>query len=144
MAMASFSGVAADDSIPATYPFSAVPRLPQSSPGVQIEWAESSQERGPITFDRRRLPRKVMKGHAMAVLTQGLCAASVVRIELQDGSHTGLGIKSPVPVEPGTSFSLIPEHPMMPRAVGIAVRCEKIAEGHYHIGLKTRMGAMAA
>ena len=144
MTTASFIDVATDDSVPATYSFPKTSRLPQSSPPVQSEWADASQERGPITFDRRRLPRKVMKGHAMAVFTQGLCAASVVRIELQDGSHTGLGIKSSVPVEPGTSFSLIPEHPMMPRAVGIAVRCVKIAEGHYHIGLKTRMGAMAA
>lgn len=132
--------VSTDESLPATYSFAQA----SASRSVQPEWAQNSEKRGPITFDRRRLPRKAMKGHAMAVFTQGFCAGSVVRVELSDGSHTGLGIKSPVPVEPGTSFSLIPEHPMMPRAVGVAVRCEKISEGCYHVGLKTRMGALAA
>lgn len=132
--------VSGDETLPATYSFAKA----ASSKGVQPEWTQNSEKRGPIPFDRRRLPRKAMKGHAMAVFTQGFCAGSVVRVELSDASHTGLGIKSPVAVEPGTSFSLIPEHPMMPRAVGIAVRCEKIAEGHYHVGLKTRVGALAA
>ncbi len=133
-------GVQANDGIPATYSFATA----ALSRGVQPEWAQAGDERGPMTFDRRRLPRKAMKGHAMAVFTQGTCAASVVRVELSDASHTGMGIRSSMPVEPGTTFSLIPEHPMMPRAVGVAVRCEKLGEGHYHVGLKTRTGAMAA
>jgi hypothetical protein len=100
-------------------------------------------DRGPLTFERRRLPRKVMKGGGVAVFTQDHCAGTVVRVELVDGSHTGLGILSPVAIEPGTSFSLIPDHAMMPRAVGMAVRCDKV-EGGYHIGLRTRIGSAAA
>lgn len=107
-------------------------------------WAKEAGESGPLAFNRRRLPRKVMKGGAMAIFTRALCAASVVRIELVDGSHTGLGIKSPVPVEIGTSFTLIPDQAMMPRAVGVAVRCELLEDGQYAVGLRTRLGALAA
>lgn len=108
------------------------------------EWLDAGDARGPIRFDRRRLPRKVLKGGAVAVFTQAFCAGSVVRVELTDGSHTGLGVTSSVPVEPGTSFSLIPDHPMMPRVVGVAVRCQKLEDGKFVIGLRTRMGAVAA
>jgi hypothetical protein len=145
MTATSYIGVAIDEDVPETYSFEqAASRRVIGAHSVQPEWADHSGEQGPMTFDRRRMPRKAMKGHAMAVFTQGLCAGSVVRVELTDGSHTGLGIKSPVPVEAGTSFSLIPEHAMMPRAVGVAVRCELLPDGQYHIGLKTRMGALAA
>jgi hypothetical protein len=108
------------------------------------EWLDAGEARGPMKFDRRRLPRKVLKGGAVAVFTQAFCAGSVVRVELTDGSHTGLGVTSPVPVEPGTTFSLIPDHPMMPRAVGVSVRCDKLEDGTYAVGLKTRIGAVAA
>ncbi|GEM_PF-1528965 len=108
------------------------------------DWAQAAGDSGPLTFNRRRLPRKIMKGGAMAIFTRSLCAGSVVRVELTDGSHTGLGLKSPVPVEPGTSFTLIPDQAMMPRAVGIAVRCERLEDGQYAVGLRTRQGAVAA
>ncbi|MBL9000360.1 MAG: hypothetical protein JNK25_04420 [Phycisphaerae bacterium] len=96
-----------------------------------------------LPFDRRRLPRKVMSGFAMAVFTAGISAGTVVRVELIDGSHTGLGIRCPIPIEPGASFSLIPEDRMMPRQVGIAVRCEEEGD-QFHLGLRMRRNLMAA
>jgi len=163
MTAASCIGVAIEESaaIPETYSFkraadrlgvlSGTTRLRRQHNTAQLkdglretgDWANSASNRGPITFDRRRLPRKEMKGFAMAVFTQGACAGTVVRVELVDGSHTGLGIKCPIEITLGSSFSLIPEHPMMPRAVGLAVRCED-AEGGFRIGLRTRLGVVAA
>ncbi len=156
----SFIGVAKSDlreEIPPTYSFkraaervavlNGTTRLRRSldqSGGVSTATIEDQdQDCGPFTFERRRLPRKVMKGGGVAVFTQDHCAGTVVRVELIDVSHTGLGILSPVAIEPGTSFSLIPDHAMMPRAVGMAVRCEKV-DGGYHIGLRTRIGSAAA
>ena len=154
----SFVGVAKSDlreAIPPTYSFiraaerltvlNGTTRLRRSidqSDGLSTATIQDD-DRGPLTFERRRLPRKVMKGGGVAVFTHDHCAGTVVRVELIDGSHTGLGILSPIAIEPGTSFSLIPDHAMMPRAVGIAVRCEKV-DGGYHIGLRTRIGSAAA
>lgn len=128
--------VATQDVVPQTYAF---PVLTGTSPGVVF----NEEPPAPIAFDRRRLPRKQMSGFAMTVFSFGFAAGTVARVELVDGSHTGLGIKSPVPVEPGAAFSMVPEDRLMPRQVGIAVRCE-LVDGEYHVGLRMRRSSMAA
>ena len=100
-----------------------------------------TQEHAPslrIASERRRIPRREVKGGAMAVFASGRGAGTLTRVELLDASWNGMGIKSPVMVEPGTSVSVIPEHAMSPRQVGIVVRCEKIEEG-YRLGLMCRV-----
>jgi hypothetical protein len=131
--------VLTEDSIPKTFAFSAP--LTGTTPG--FVGTESDEGPDSLPFDRRRLPRKVMTGFAMAVFTAGIDAGTVVRVELVDGSHTGLGIRCPIAIEPGASFSLIPEDRMMPRQVGVAIRCEGDGE-QYHLGLRMRRNLMAA
>lgn len=102
---------------------------------------EPAQEDSPslrIASERRRIPRREIKGGAMAVFASGRGAGTLTRVELIDASWNGMGIKSPILVEPGTSVSVIPEHAMSPRQVGIVVRCEKVEEG-YRLGLMCRV-----
>ncbi len=142
MTALSIRGVLESDS---TAPLAYIGGLPRTAgESAPQEWLDAGDEGGSLRFNRRRLPRKVLKGGAVAVFTEAFCAGSVVRIELTDGSHTGLGVTSPVAIEPGTTFSLIPDHPMMPRAVGVCVRCQRLENGTYAVGLRTRMGAMVA
>ncbi len=126
-----------EEAIPRTLQF---PTLPGTSPGI-VPFPDIAPE--PLRFDRRRLPRKQMAGFAMAVFSTGFAATTVARVELVDASHTGLCVKSPTPIEEGATFSIIPEDPLMPRRVGITVRC-KDADGGFHLGLRMRRDSAAA
>jgi hypothetical protein len=103
-----------------------------------------------LLIDRRRSPRKVVKGDAMAVFATGKGAGTLARVRLVDASWVGLGLASPIAVEPGTSVSIIPEDAMSPRQVGIVVRCEKgedTGEGgqdEYRVGVRCRAAKGAA
>ncbi len=90
-----------------------------------------------IQRDRRKVPRREVKGGAMAVFSSGRGAGTLARVELLDASWTGLGVVSPMEVEPGTAVSVIPEHAMSPRQIGIVVRCEKFNDG-WRLGLQCR------
>ncbi|GDX98126.1 hypothetical protein LBMAG48_05300 [Phycisphaerae bacterium] len=90
-----------------------------------------------LAHERRKVPRRAVKGGAMAVFSAGKGAGTLARVELLDASWTGLGVASPVEVEPGTAVSVIPEHAMSPRQIGIVVRCEKMDEG-WRLGLQCR------
>lgn len=103
---------------------------------------ESSADEGDsgtlkLPSERRKLPRRTVSGHAMAVFANGRGAGTLSRVELVDASWTGMGLKTNAPVEPGTSVSIIPEHAMSPRQVGIVVRCEAMESG-YSVGLMCR------
>jgi hypothetical protein len=90
-----------------------------------------------LPSERRKLPRRTVSGNAMAVFANERGAGTLARVELVDASWTGMGLKTTSPVEPGTSVSVIPEHAMSPRQVGIVVRCEPIENG-YSVGLMCR------
>lgn len=90
-----------------------------------------------LPSERRKLPRRAVSGHAMAVFANGRGAGTLTRVELVDASWTGMGLKTSAPVEPGTSVSIIPEHAMSPRQIGIVVRCEQMESG-YSVGLMCR------
>jgi hypothetical protein len=90
-----------------------------------------------LPSERRKLPRRTVSGHAMAVFASGRGAGTLSRVQLVDASWTGMGLKTTTPVEPGTSVSVIPEHAMSPRQVGIVVRCEPTESG-YSVGLMCR------
>src|SRR4051812_42350852 len=97
----------------------------------------------PLRFDRRKLPRRPINGHAMAVFTEGKNAGRLLRVELVDASWTGIGVRTAEPVGVGASCSLTPEDSMWPRQVGIVLRCEKDGEG-WRVGLQSRMAKAAA
>ena len=93
-------------------------------------------ERGTHAVERRTTPRAKLCGQAMAVFSSASSAGSLTYVSLVDASSNGLGVMSPIPVEPGTAFSIVPETGNFPRAVGMVVRCEKV-EDSYRLGLAT-------
>ncbi len=84
--------------------------------------------------DRRKLPRRAMTGGAMAVFSTNIGAGTLARVELLDASWTGIGIKSPIRVDPGAGVSLVPDSPMWPRQTGIVTRCEIDPHGGWRLG----------
>lgn len=108
----------------------------QPAPSVTRQVASDNAQLK-IQRDRRKVPRREVKGGAMAVFSSGRGAGTLARVELLDASWTGLGVVSPMEVEPGTAVSVIPEHAMSPRQIGIVVRCEKFNDG-WRLGLQCR------
>ena len=88
--------------------------------------------------DRRKLPRRPIKGHAMAVFSTGPTSTKIARVELVDASWKGIGIKAGEPIDLGTSVSLTPEDVMWPRQIGVVVRCEMLEDGTYNLGILSR------
>jgi hypothetical protein len=97
-----------------------------------------------VQSERRKIPRRPIKGHAMAVFSGGPTVGTLTRVELVDASWLGIGVKSPVPVELGAGVSLVPEDSMWPRQTGIVVRCEEGDDGMYHLGLRSKLNRAAA
>jgi hypothetical protein len=97
-----------------------------------------------VQSERRKIPRRPVKGHAMAIFSGGPSVGTLTRVELLDASWLGIGVKSPVPVELGAGVSLVPEDSMWPRQTGIVVRCERDDDGWYRLGLSSRMSKAAA
>ncbi len=93
-------------------------------------------ERGPDAPERRTTPRAKVNGQAMAVFSSESSAGSLTYVSLVDASGNGLGVISPIAVEPGTAFSMVPETGNFPRAVGVVVRCDKLDDA-YRLGLAT-------
>lgn len=93
--------------------------------------------------DRRRVPRRPMPGGGMAVFSNSFGLGTLVRVDLIDASWTGIGIKSPVKVEPGSSVSLVPDSAMWPRQTGVVVRCEETDDG-YIVGLLSKRSRAVA
>jgi hypothetical protein len=94
--------------------------------------------------ERRKIPRRQIKGGAMAVFSGGPTVGRVTRVELVDASWKGIGIKSPTPAELGAGVSLVPEDAMWPRQTGVVVRCERDDDGWYRLGLSSRATKAAA
>lgn len=97
-----------------------------------------------VQSERRKIPRRPVKGHAMAIFSGGPSVGTLTRVELLDASWLGIGVKSPVPVELGAGVSLVPEDSMWPRQTGIVVRCERDDDGAYHLGLRSKLNRAAA
>src|SRR5262245_54723593 len=93
--------------------------------------------------DRRKLPRRQVTGGAMAVITSGPGPGQIARIELVDASWSGLGVHSPIAVDPGACISIVPEHTMMARHTGIVVRCSTDGDG-YRLGVRCRVAKAVA
>jgi hypothetical protein len=93
-------------------------------------------ERGTKSTERRTTQRARVTGQAMAVFSSTTGAGSLTYVSLVDASSGGLGVMSPIAVEPGTAFSIVPETGNFPRAVGVVARCEKFDDS-YRLGLAT-------
>ncbi len=104
---------------------------------LQLQTPETPQS------DRRRVPRRPMPGGGMAVFSNSFGAGTLVRVDLIDASWVGIGVKSPIRVEPGSSVSLVPDSPMWPRQTGVVVRCEVTDDG-YIVGLLSKRSKAVA
>jgi hypothetical protein len=84
--------------------------------------------------ERRRLPRSAAGGRVLATVTRSTGDVAVVGVQLVDSSAAGLGLYSPVFVEPGDLVGLHFDGSALPSRLGRVVRCEPHGEG-YRVGL---------
>ncbi|HRQ74034.1 MAG TPA: hypothetical protein PLU35_13490, partial [Phycisphaerales bacterium] len=96
----------------------------------------------PIPFSRRTTDRAPARGEAIATFTGPHGFAALARVRLRDTSTGGLGVRSPLPVEPGAIATLTPVQSGGAPESAIVVRCTGRA-GAYHLGLR-RLSAPAA
>lgn len=99
-------------------------------------------------LDRRREARQSVGGVAMAASSAGHDPVRLTPVDLLDASHHGVGVLSPVPVEPGTTLCLYPNSPsnqpnLDTRRIGLVVRCVPRAEG-YIVGVRCAAAKAAA
>lgn len=92
---------------------------------------------GVTDADRRRVPRRSVHGTALAVFDGTGSLGALVRVTMLDESLGGAGVMSPVPVEIGSRFSLIPESGIGLRQIGEVMHCDYTHEG-YRLGLRNR------
>ncbi len=96
----------------------------------------------PLKFDRRSSIRLPMTAVAMATFGLEDGGTILTGVEIVDTSAAGLGIRCPVEVKPGTSFTLYPDKNNWPAKSGIVSRCSWDGE-YYRCGLNLAL-AMAA
>lgn len=93
---------------------------------------------GTIEMERRKTPRRPINSGAMAVFSSQPGAGTLARVDVIDASWTGIGVRSPIAVDRGSSVSLVPESPAWPRQIGVVVRCEPDDEGGYRLGILSK------
>ncbi|MBL9033052.1 MAG: hypothetical protein JNM80_15245 [Phycisphaerae bacterium] len=86
-------------------------------------------------FDRRGLRRAVETGSAMAAFYDEDGAISLTRVDLVDSTPRGIGMMSPLEVEPGVRVCLYSGAWPMPHRAGIVTRCVPEGEG-FRVGLR--------
>ena len=89
----------------------------------------------PIPFNRRTADRTPARGEAIATFTGPHGFAALARVRLRDASPTGIGVRSPLAVQPGAVATLTPVQPGGTSQSAIVVRCTGRA-GAYHLGLR--------
>lgn len=86
-------------------------------------------------LERRDGDRRPLAGAAMAAFYDDDGALSLTRVQLLDWSPRGLGLRCPMPIEPGTRFCLYTEALALPHTTGVVARC--IPDGEeFRIGLR--------
>ena len=105
-------------------------------------WARKVEERLK-RMDRRREERQALGGTAMAVFADRGSAAKIAQVELVDSGATGVGVRSYVNVDKGSSFTLTPDNVLLPKVTGTVVRCIRDGEG-YRLGLRLVSNAAVA
>lgn len=92
---------------------------------------------GVLETDRRRVPRRGIHGTALAVFDGNGSLGALIRVTMLDESLGGVGVMSPIAVEVGSRFSLIPESGIGLRQIGEVMHCDFTHEG-YRLGLRNR------
>jgi PilZ domain-containing protein len=85
--------------------------------------------------ERRRLPRTPTMALVTATISREEGVA-VTTVSLVDTSACGIGVRSPIPAEPGDLFGFHFDGTVLPSRLGRVVRCEREEHGDwYRIGL---------
>ncbi len=106
----------------------------QQPPSSQIEPAANGTA-GSIRAERRAAIREGAAGGVMAAFGSPVEGVTLTHVELLDRSNTGLGLRSPVPVEIGSRFALYPGLARVPATAGTVARCEPEGD-EFRIGLR--------
>jgi PilZ domain-containing protein len=86
-------------------------------------------------LDRRGSRRQGGAGSAMGAFYDPTGDMTLIPIRLVDRSRGGLGISTPVPVLPGSRFTLYGDDLPIPHMYGTVVRCAG-SPGDYRLGLR--------
>jgi hypothetical protein len=89
----------------------------------------------PFRFERRVEGRQESSGEAMAAFYDEDGALSLTRVTLVDESVHGLGLVSPVAVEPGVRFGLHARGRVLAHTTGVVARCSPKGEV-WSVGLR--------
>jgi predicted N-acetyltransferase YhbS len=102
----------------------------------------SSDQPDRLRLERRAEERSPLSGSVMGAFVDDEGAFTLTRVELIDESAAGLGLLSPVEIQPGRRFTLYVGPLHVAHDSGVVARCEMEDEG-YRVGLRCD-GRMAA
>ena len=97
----------------------------------------------PFRFERRSEGRERASGEAMAAFYDEDGALSLTRVKLVDTSVHGMGLESPVRVEPGVRFSLHERGGTLAHTTGVVARCDARGDS-WSVGLRCDPARRAA
>jgi hypothetical protein len=109
-----------------------VARRPSRPAPHALTFASSTD---PMRLERRRGVRTRATGELVATFRDGEGRIGLTSVNLIDSSDGGLGILSPVQIEPGMVVTLRDARTRQPWSDATAVRCQR-EDGRYHIGLE--------
>lgn len=88
-----------------------------------------------IRLERRADERTPIAGSVMGAFVDDEGAFTLTRVELLDESAAGLGLLSPVHIEPGRRFTLYAGPMQVAHDSGVVARCEPDGDA-YRVGLR--------
>jgi hypothetical protein len=88
-----------------------------------------------LPLERRRDERSPLHGSVMGAFVDDEGAFTLTRVELLDESEAGLGLMSPVEIEPGRRFTLYAGPLHVAHDSGVVVRCGTDG-GAFRVGLR--------
>ena len=93
--------------------------------------------------ERRREPRTPARGATVCSFSGNAGGSRLTSVLVRDTSTAGLGLHSPVPVEPGATVALYPLSRPVATDTGRVVRCEPHPEGGWCLGVRRQTGSSA-
>lgn len=89
-----------------------------------------------LRIERRESEREEAKGSVLAAVTIPGGGTKIARVELRDISFGGLGLRSEIELQAGSSVALYPPEGRHPTYSGTVVRCSD-ADNGYRVGVRS-------